>query len=123
MDSKNNIWVLGVYGLLFGAGLPALVGRWWFGSRKYTKDGVQTRTAELFFKVINEEITEKDIVLSLGKALTWEKPSTKAKSTHDALRELNSQVISRLGDEWMSNSEVKHTKLFKYYKLSCNLAE
>src|ERR1700733_9786682 len=40
IESSNNAWVLGSYALLFGGALPYLVGRWWFGSRRYTKDGV-----------------------------------------------------------------------------------
>ncbi|KIJ32311.1 hypothetical protein M422DRAFT_76544 [Sphaerobolus stellatus SS14] len=104
VEGKNSIWVLAFYGLLFGVGLPILVGRWWFGSRKFTKDGVQTRTAELFFKEINEDALDEDIMQSVGKALTLEKPLGGGKTTEAALAELSKQVESRLGgSDWGKN--------------------
>ena len=49
VDSKHNVLVLLVYGLIFGVGLPLLVARWWYGSRSRTKDGVLNATALSFF--------------------------------------------------------------------------
>ncbi|KAF8590268.1 hypothetical protein K439DRAFT_1657419 [Ramaria rubella] len=101
IDSKNNIWVLGIYGLIFGIGLPILVGRWWFGSRNYTKDGVQARTAELFFKSIKEDIAEQDLVVSIGNALPWERPVKHTKASTAAVDQLRRQVESRIGRDWV----------------------
>ncbi|KAJ3843252.1 Sec63 Brl domain-containing protein [Lentinula raphanica] len=83
VESKNNVWVLGVYGLIFGGALPTLVGRWWFGSRQKTKDGIKASSAAAFFKALREDSTMDDVVAALGKAYKWE--SIKAKSkTGDA---------------------------------------
>ncbi|KAF8516677.1 Sec63 Brl domain-containing protein [Gautieria morchelliformis] len=100
IESKNNIWVLGLYGIVFGIGLPILVGRWWFGSRNVTKDGVHARTAELFFKSIKEDMGETDIVLSVGNALPWEIPVKPTKASVSAVHELRQQIESRVGREW-----------------------
>lgn len=121
--SKNNIWVLGLYGLIFGLGLPALVvsapwaihsriyvtitkGRWWFGSRNYTKDGVQARTAEFFFKAIKEEMPEKDIMQSLGSAFPWERPIKPKTTSERAADEIRRQIDTRIGREWIEKAEV-----------------
>lgn len=101
IESKNNVWVLGLYGLIFGIGLPILVGRWWFGSRNFTKDGVQARTAELFFKSIKEDIGERDLVLSVGNALPWERPVKPTKESIRAVNKLREQIESRVAGGWM----------------------
>ena len=74
VESGNNIWVLGAYGLLFGIALPALVGRWWFGNRDKTKDGVKARSAAIFFKSLTEDSSIEEVVASFVKACEWERP-------------------------------------------------
>ncbi|KIY71750.1 translocation protein sec63 [Cylindrobasidium torrendii FP15055 ss-10] len=72
IEGKNNIWVLGVYGVLFGGGLPLLVGRWWFGSRQLTKDGVNAKSATAFWKSVTEQSTVADALGMLSKAYQFE---------------------------------------------------
>jgi len=70
--------VLGVYGILVGGLLPALVGRWWFGSRQKTKDGIHALSASAFFRTLTEESTEADVVRVLAAAYPFERvPSVK----------------------------------------------
>lgn len=115
IESKNNIWVLGLYGLIFGVGLPILVGRWWFGSRNFTKDGVQTRTAELFFKSIKEDIGEADLILSVGNALLWEKPIKPANKSAGTVSDLKQRIESRIGHGWMQKIDVSlHESFFRF---------
>ncbi|CAL1701925.1 unnamed protein product [Somion occarium] len=98
VEGKNNIWVLGVYALIFGGALPGLVGKWWFGNRKKTKDGVDARSAATFFKAISEESGMDDIVSSLGKSFEWE--TTPASGHISELSELETSVKKRLGHKW-----------------------
>ena len=42
------MYVLGVYGLLFGIMLPAIVGNWWYKSIQYTSEAVLIKTTKLF---------------------------------------------------------------------------
>lgn len=89
IEGKNNIWVLGLYGIIFGGALPALVvrlapplllpliisphqGRWWFGSRQKTKDGINARSASVFFKSLKEESSMSDVVNTFSSAYQWE---------------------------------------------------
>lgn len=55
VDSQNSLWVLGLYGILFGLGLPYMVGKWWFSSRSLTKDRVLNSTAAIFFRKLDEK--------------------------------------------------------------------
>ncbi|KZV78925.1 hypothetical protein EXIGLDRAFT_847034 [Exidia glandulosa HHB12029] len=101
VEGQNNIYVLIVYGILFGAGLPYLVGKWWFGSRQTTKDGVKSKTAEDFFKAIREDSGPADMFLLIAKAWGRESnalPAPHLKSDVGLLRE---KIDSGLGNvEW-----------------------
>lgn len=99
VESKNNIWVLGVYGIVFGGALPALVGRWWFGNRQKTKDGINAQSAAAFFKSIKEESTIEEVVGTLGMAYKWELPTTKAKEGAE-LDTLEKAVAKSAGARW-----------------------
>jgi len=62
VESSNGYYVLAGYGLLFGVLLPAVVGRWWYGSRSVTKEGIETETAARYFRSIKESTSESDVV-------------------------------------------------------------
>lgn len=55
VESQNNVYVIGLYGLVFGLLLPWFVGKWWHGSRKYTKDQVLNESAALYFTNLTED--------------------------------------------------------------------
>ncbi|KAH7101122.1 hypothetical protein BKA62DRAFT_743479 [Auriculariales sp. MPI-PUGE-AT-0066] len=101
VEAKNNIWVLGVYGLVFGGGLPYLVGNWWFGSRQKTKDGVQNGTAEQFFKGVHEDSGAGVLFAQMAEA--WQReshaqPAPKLKADVNLLREKIDQGLG--SQEW-----------------------
>ncbi|KAH9814020.1 Sec63 Brl domain-containing protein [Melampsora americana] len=55
VESQNNVYVIGIYGLVFGLLLPWFVGKWWHGSRKFTKDQVRNESAALYFTNLTED--------------------------------------------------------------------
>jgi len=76
VESSNGYFVLAFYGLLFGVLLPAIVGRWWYGSRNLTKEGIETETAARYFRAVKENITEHDVVDILATSKEFERVST-----------------------------------------------
>ena len=54
--AQNNIYVLGLYAILFGVALPYFVGQWWFGSRQFTKDQVLNSTAATLYLNMKENM-------------------------------------------------------------------
>lgn len=90
IEGKNSGWILGVYGLVFGGLMPWLVvsdiikyslwrrtfahvaffllfqGKWWFGTRQYTKDGALNATAATFFHRLEETSTVPELVAILA---------------------------------------------------------
>lgn len=73
-----------------------MVGRWWFGSRGKTKDGVEARTAEGFWKGIEEASGISDIVKVLGSAFRYELRTKVA----GGLNKVEVEIEKRVGNEW-----------------------
>lgn len=59
-------YVLLVYGGLLGVLLPYVVGKWWYGSQRYTKERVLVASAGNIFREYKEDITEGGIVNALS---------------------------------------------------------
>ncbi|KAF5328880.1 hypothetical protein D9758_018395 [Tetrapyrgos nigripes] len=55
VKGPNRYYVLAFYGAVFGGVLPGMVGRWWFGSRQETKDGINTKSTAVFFKGLEQD--------------------------------------------------------------------
>jgi translocation protein SEC63 len=68
VESSNGYYMLGIYGLSFGVLLPAIVGRWWYGSRRLTREGIETKTAASYFKAVKEHTTKDDVVDIISKS-------------------------------------------------------
>jgi translocation protein SEC63 len=100
IEGRNRTIVLAAYGLIFGGMLPALVGRWWFGNREKTKDGVNARSAAVFFKSLGEDSGIDDVVASLGKSYEYERPKKSTGHTVE-LNELEKKVELALGLKWL----------------------
>ncbi|EAU39502.1 conserved hypothetical protein [Aspergillus terreus NIH2624] len=62
----NGKYVLLVYGGLLGVLLPYIVGRWWYGSQRYTKERVLVASAGNIFREYKEDILENGIVNALS---------------------------------------------------------
>ncbi|KAL1953995.1 hypothetical protein VTO42DRAFT_1850 [Malbranchea cinnamomea] len=62
----NGKYVLLVYGLLLGVLLPYIVGRWWYGTQRYTREKVLVASAGNMFREYKNNITGGGIVTALS---------------------------------------------------------
>lgn len=62
----NGKYVLLVYGLLLGVLLPYIVGKWWYGTQRVTKEKVLIATAGNLFREYKEDLTEGGVVSALS---------------------------------------------------------
>ena len=64
-------YVLAFYGALLGLGLPWLVGKWWYGMQKQTKERVLVTTAGNMFREWRERMDSGDVVAAISSALEF----------------------------------------------------
>ncbi|KAI0329907.1 translocation protein sec63 [Cubamyces sp. BRFM 1775] len=100
VEARNNIWVLGAYGVIFGGALPAIVGRWWFGNREKTKDGVHTHSAAAFFKGLTEESGADEVAGAVGKAYRWEIRNRRISNLDPELSVMERQIKEKINGKW-----------------------
>ncbi|CAE6379020.1 unnamed protein product [Rhizoctonia solani] len=105
VEGKNSMIVLAFYGAIFMGILPLVVGRWWFGSRGLTKDGVHGNTASLFFKGVTEDASIDFLVSLLSRGFSAEQKAFSRKVTHtsaveDDLNGLETEIKVLLGPRW-----------------------
>ncbi|KAL4941745.1 hypothetical protein BDV06DRAFT_193800 [Aspergillus oleicola] len=91
----NGKYVLLVYGGLLGVLLPYIVGKWWYGSQRYTKERVYVASAGNIFREYKDDITDGGIVgaLSSGDELKEVIPAQKAES---GLAKLEKKVLAEV---------------------------
>lgn len=64
----NGKYVLLVYGLLLGVLLPYVVGKWWYGTQRMTREKVLIASAGKLFKEYNDAMDDGDVVAALTSA-------------------------------------------------------
>jgi translocation protein SEC63 len=76
----NGKYVLMFYGILLGIGLPWLVGKWWYGMQKMTKERILVTSAGNMFKEFKDRMDGGDVASTLSSAMEYQEilPSSKA---------------------------------------------
>lgn len=62
----NGKYVLLVYGLLLGVLLPYIVGKWWYGTQRMTKEKVLIASASNIFREYKEDLSEGGVIGALS---------------------------------------------------------
>jgi translocation protein SEC63 len=89
----NGKYVLLVYGALLGVLLPYIVGKWWYGSQRYTKEHVLVASAGNIFREYKDDITDGGIVNALSSGEEF-KDMLKGAQAEAGLAKLEKKVLS-----------------------------
>ncbi|KAI1997199.1 secretory subunit [Ophidiomyces ophidiicola] len=89
----NGKYVLLVYGLLLGVLLPYIVGKWWYGSQRYTKDKVLIASAGNIFREYKPDLVGGGIVNALSSGEEFDHMLTDDKA-HKGLATVESKILA-----------------------------
>lgn len=89
----NGKYVLLVYGGLLGVLLPYIVGRWWYGSQRYTKEGVLVASAGNIFKEYKDDIKDNGVISALSSGAEFQE-MLKGHQAQAGLAKLEKKVLS-----------------------------
>ncbi|RUS16941.1 Sec63 Brl domain-containing protein, partial [Jimgerdemannia flammicorona] len=95
---------MSVYALIFGAGLPYFIARWWYSSRRYTKDKILNETMANYFRELKESSTIKNLIDILSTSVEFRdeveyRPSD-AKSLQPVTASIKEELESRFSDRF-----------------------
>jgi translocation protein SEC63 len=68
----NGKYVILVYAMLLGVLLPYLVGTWWYGTQKLSKEKVLIESANNLFREYEDGITEGGIVSAVSTGIEFQ---------------------------------------------------
>lgn len=72
VSDGNGKYIVLLYSALFGVLLPYLVGSWWYGTLKRSKEGVLMESANRLFREYKDDIDEGGVVAALSTGKEFE---------------------------------------------------
>ncbi|KAG1443931.1 hypothetical protein G6F56_010493 [Rhizopus delemar] len=92
----NGIYLLCFYALAFGLGLPYFIARWWYRSRRLTKDKILNKTMGVFIKGLKEEDQFKQIVYILSGAIEFKENADVRAEEEKILNAINGAITEEM---------------------------
>lgn len=89
----NGKYVLLVYGLLLGVLLPYVVGKWWYGTQRMTKEKVLIASAGRLFKEYSDFLNEGGILAALSTGEEY-KEMLKGEKADTGLEKLENRILA-----------------------------
>lgn len=93
VSEGSGKYVLLVYGGLLGVLLPYIVGKWWYGSQRYTKERVLVASAGNIFREYKEDLTNGGIISALSSGEEF-KEMLKGAKAETGLAKLEKRVLA-----------------------------
>ena len=72
VQEGNGKYVLLLYAGLLGVLLPWFLGRWWYGTRRSTRDGILVESAGRLFKEYDETMDESGVVSAVSSGYEYD---------------------------------------------------
>ncbi|QSS65334.1 translocation protein sec63 [Histoplasma capsulatum] len=89
----NGKYVLLVYGLLLGVLLPYVVGKWWYGTQRYTKEKVLVASAGNIFREYKDDLVGGGIISALSSGEEY-KQMLKNENAESGLAKVEKKILS-----------------------------
>jgi len=89
----NGKYVLLVYAALLGVLLPYLVGTWWYGTQKLSKEKVLIESANNLFREYEEGITEGGIIAALSTGVEFQQ-ILKGEKAESGLGKIETRILA-----------------------------
>jgi len=89
----NGKYVILVYAVMLGVLLPYLVGSWWYGTQRMSKEKVLIESANNLFREYNDEITQGGIITALSTGVEFQQ-TLKGEKSESSLGKLESRVFA-----------------------------
>ncbi|KAI2642841.1 Sec63 Brl domain-containing protein [Xylaria nigripes] len=94
VSDGNGKYVVLVYAVLLGVLLPYLVGSWWYGTQRMTKEGVQVESANKLFREYTEATDEGDLITALSAGKEF-KSFLKGEKAESGLSKIESRILEK----------------------------
>lgn len=94
VSDGNGKYVVLLYTLLFGVLLPYVVGSWWYGTKRRSKEGVLMESANNLFRSYDDSIDEAGIITALSTGQEYEN-LFKGDHADSGLSKIESRILAQ----------------------------
>lgn len=91
VSDGNGTYVILIYGLLLGVLLPYLVGSWWYGTLRMSKEGVLIESANRLFREYEDSDEEGRLIAALSTGKEYEE-KLKGQNANSGLSKIESRI-------------------------------
>jgi translocation protein SEC63 len=93
VSDGNGKYVILVYAVLLGVLLPYMVGSWWYGTQRMSKEKVLIESANNLFREYEEDITEGGIISAVSTGVEFQQV-LKGEKAESGLGKLESRILA-----------------------------
>lgn len=93
VSDGNGKYIVLLYTMLLGVLLPWLVGSWWYGTKRMSKEGVLMESANNLFRQYDDEIEEGGIITALSAGKEFE-DILKGDKSESGLSKIESRITA-----------------------------
>ena len=94
VSEGNGKYVILVYSVLLGVLLPYLVGTWWYGTQRISKEGVLIESANNLFREYEDGMSEGGIISALSSGAEF-RQILKGDKAESGLGKLESRILAK----------------------------
>ena len=94
VSDGNGKYVVLLYTVLLGVMLPYVVGSWWYGTKRMSKEGVLMESANALFKQYDENIDEGGVIAATSAAQEYKK-LLKGNDADSSLSKIESRITAQ----------------------------
>ncbi|KAF6837386.1 translocation protein sec63-like protein [Colletotrichum musicola] len=104
VSDGNGKYVVLAYTLLLGVLLPYLVGSWWYGTQRMSKDGVLLESANNLFRAYDDNVDEGGVITALSSGKEFEN-ILKGDKAESGLSKLESKLLANAEQAGLSQKD------------------
>ncbi|KAF9872674.1 protein translocation complex component [Colletotrichum karsti] len=104
VSDGNGKYVVLAYTLLLGVLLPYLVGSWWYGTQRMSKDGVLMESANNLFRAYDDNVDEGGVITALSSGKEFE-AVLKGDKAESGLSKLESKLLANAEKAGLSQKD------------------
>ncbi|KAI8140677.1 Sec63 Brl domain-containing protein [Fennellomyces sp. T-0311] len=121
VEGGNSKFVLAIYACIFGLGLPYYIARWWYNSRRHTKDRILNGTMRVFVKELKENADFKALIRVLAGAHEFAENIPSRSTDKTLLQAIDNSIAQELENRFGEKYERAGEDVPEYRKKTATL--
>ncbi|KAI9250438.1 Sec63 Brl domain-containing protein [Phascolomyces articulosus] len=121
VEGGNSKFVLAIYACIFGLGLPYYIARWWYNSRRHTKDRILNGSMRVFVKELKENADFKALIRILAGAHEFAENAAPRAGEEKILKSVDNTISEELENRFGEKYDIVNENTPAYRRKASSL--